>query len=255
MCIRDSPLLPAEIWNEIISHGKSDLVALSCVTTQLNQLANDYAKNPEGCFGEKEWKHFNGDPGIVFPIPLKMVQDFDPSKFILAFIPETLNGEPLTLTSFDEFIKILKNSDKSNYRAPLRYQGISNETVGAYKSHWVMLSKDILGGDDSVNGTRNMTFEIQEKLVKAEGFEIPNLIDVVVSLFMHNLKTGIFLYPDDSNGHKWTYICVQEQINDDYRIVVGGFSALGLFVDGDGYEDVAIGAACSLKSGHPSLDS
>ena len=127
---------------------------------------------------------------------------------------------------------------------------ISNETVGTYKSHWVMLSKDVLGGDDCINGTRNKKFEIQEKSVKDEGFEIPNLIDVVVNLFMHNLKTGDFIYSDRSNGHKWTYTRVQEENSDGHRIIVGGFSALGLVVSNRdcGYGNDMIGAACARKS-------
>ena len=240
-----SPSLPEDIWKEIISFSKDSLTLMSCVDIQLNKLIEDYVKkNPlQGLFGEKEWKYFNGDPGIVSPIPLKMYQDFDASKYMLTFIPETINGETLTLTCIDKFIKKYNNTDESNYRYPLSNYFISDETVSKFKAHWVMLSKDVL------DGTRNKTFEIQKKLVEEKEFEIPNLIDTVVSLLMHKMKTGEFIYPDDSNGHQYTVTRVQEKNNRGYRIIVGGFSALGLRVDYHGdYDSGNFGAACARKS-------
>ena len=110
-----------------------------------------------------------------------------------------------------------------------------------------MLSKDVLGGMDLENGTRNKRFEIQEESVKKAGYEIPNLIDVVVSVLLHNLKTGEFVYPDDSNGHDRTFTCVQEQTTKGYKISVGGFSALGLLVSCYcAFRN--IGASCARKS-------
>ena len=110
-----------------------------------------------------------------------------------------------------------------------------------------MLSKDVL------DGTRNENFATQEKLVKAAGFEIPNLIDVVASVLLHNLKTADFIYPYNSNGHQRTYTRVQEQSEWGNLIVVGGFSALGLYVSSYDFFDYVrgyIGASCSGKSGH-----
>jgi len=245
---------PQDAFNEIISCSKQSLVALSCINKQFNKLTNDYAKNnlPESCFGEKEWKKYGADIGILPAISLKIIQDFDGSKFILTLIPETLNGEPLTLTSIDEFIKSLKKNDESNYFFSLLKSGISNETAGKHEAHYMMLSKDVLGGEGLVNGTRNKSFKIQEKLVKEKGFEIPNLRDVVVSLFMHNInKREVFLYPDESNSGRVTYTRVQEQNNQGYRIIVYGFFALALNL-GHGYDDdnLWIGTAYSGKSGH-----
>jgi len=105
-----------------------------------------------------------------------------------------------------------------------------------------MLSKDVL------DGTREQSFATQEKLVKEAGSEIPNLIDAVASVLLHNLKTDDFVYSDSSNGRHWTYTRVQEQSNQGYQIVVGGFSALGLVVIDDCYDDDRIGASCSGKS-------
>ena len=104
-----------------------------------------------------------------------------------------------------------------------------------------------MGGVDLVNGTRNKNSATQEKLVKEAGFEIPNLIDVVVSVLLHNLETGDLVYPDASNGRQETFTRVQEQSSSGWPVMVGGFSALGLCVDSDWIDD-AIGASYSGKS-------
>ena len=85
-------------------------------------------------------------------------------------------------------------------------------------------------------------------MVKGKGFEIPDLIDAVVSVLMHNLKTTEMVYPDGLNGHQWAYTRVQEQSSSGYRIMVGGFSALGLYVDYDDCDYDIIGASCARKS-------
>lgn len=251
--IHEIPLFPQDVWNEVLKHSKSDLVALACASQSLNELTNDYAKNnlPAGRFGAKEWKSFGGDPGIEPAIPLKMYA-FDSSKWMLTFIPETINGEKLTLSSFDRFVsdyKNGKNAFKSNYRNPLSNAGINDKTVKPFKAHWVMLSKDVLGGTDLVNGTRNKGFSTQEKLVKEARFEIPNLIDVVASVLLHNLETGDFVYPGGSDGYQWTFTDVQEQNSRGYPISVGGFSALGLrFSYCVVYDFGNVVASCALKS-------
>ena len=250
--IYEVPLFPKDIWNEVLSKSHSDLVAISCVSQSLNEWTKVYAEKitPEGCFGPTQWIKRKVDVKVVPKIPLKMIQDFDPLKWMLTLVLEEINGESLTLSSIDCFVSDCKNGKdafKSNYRYPLSEYGIDDKTVKPFKAHWVMLSKDVLGGEDLENGTRNKTFEIQEKNVKEAGYEIPNLIDVVVSVFLHNLETGEFVYSDGSNGHEWTYARVQEVSSVGYRVSVGGFFALGLRVV-NGYVDGYIGASCARKS-------
>ena len=195
-------------------------------------------------FGAKEWKSFGADPGIEPAIPLKMY-DFDSSNWMLTLIPETINKEPLTLSSIDRFVsdcKNGKNTFKSNYEDLLSNSGINDETVKPFKAHFVMLSKDVL------EGTRGKNFVTQEKLVKEAGFEIPNLIDTVVSVFLHNLETGDFVYPDRSSVHQCTFTRVQERNSRGHQIVVGNFSALGLNVSLIADEYDFLGASCSCKS-------
>ena len=245
--MHEMPCLPQDIWNEFVKHSKSDLVALACASQSLNKLVQDYAKNnpPAECFGAKEWKSFGADVGVVLPVPLKMIQDFDSSKWMLTWIPETINEKELTLSSIDQYVSDSKNGKdafESNYKYPLSDRGIPDKTVKPFKAHWVMLSKDVL------DGTRQQNFATQEKLVRKAGFEIPNLIDAVVSILLHNLKTGEFCLPDKSNGHRMTSTRVQEQNDWGYQIVVGDFSALGLCVRSNACAQDRLGASCSVKS-------
>lgn len=238
MIVEVKSLLPLEIWKEIVSYSKPHLTLVACVSKQFTILAKDYPL--KGYFGEKEWKSYGGDPGVVFPIPVKMIQDFDPLKQLLTFIPEALNGDLLTLSRIDAFVSKRKGIATS-YVSPLSNDNIFDGTVKKYKAHWVMLSKDVL------EETRGNYCKFQKKLVKAKGFEIPNLMDAVVSLLMHNLKTGEFVYPNDSEGCRWTLTRVRERSLDDYPIVVGGFSAKGLSVYCS-YGNNDIGAACAAQS-------
>jgi hypothetical protein len=246
--MHEMPCLPQDIWNVVLKYSKSDLVALSCASQSLNKFVKDYAKNivPADCFGAKEWMSFGADPMVALPVPLKMIQDFDSSKWMLTWIPETINGKELTLSSIDQFVSDSKNGKdafKSNYRYP--QINCFNKTVKPFKAHWVMLSKDVL------DGTRNQNFATQEKLVKAAGFEIPNLIDAVASVLLHNLKTADFIYPGSSSGQRYTFTRVQEQNESGYQRVVGNFVPLGLSVmNGRNHNFDTIGASCARKSGH-----
>jgi len=223
-------------------------VALACASQSLNKLVQDYAKDnpPADCFSAKDWKIFGADLMVAHPIPLKMIQDFDSHKWMLTWIPETINGKELTLSSFDQFVSDFKNGKdafKSAYKYSLSDAGINDKTVKPFKAHWVMLSRDVL------DGTRNKHFATQEILVKKSGFEIPQLIDALVSVLLHNLKTADFIYPNDSKDYQRTYTRVQEQNENGYQIIVGSFSTLGLQADSNyNYDSPPIGASCSAKS-------
>ena len=241
-----------DIVTEILSHSNSDFVALACVSKKFEKLTKQWAEKhpPEGCIGKAEWLKYGadekdlGEKVAFFPIPLKLYQDCAKGSFLCTFIPETLNGVPLTLSSIDQFVSNRKNVVKSNYKFPLANYGITDETAGKVKAHWAILSRDVL------EGTRNKPFDIQKGLVEEKGFEIPNLIDAVVSLLMHHLHTDEFIYPDGSEGRKWTFTRVQEVNNGGHRIAVGGFSASGLDVHKHFYAFVhgIIGASCARKS-------
>lgn len=214
--------LPKEVWQKVVNLSKISLVPLACVSKQFESITNNY--RPEGCFGKIQWLQYGGDPGIEPKIPLKMILNFDARKQMLTFIPESINGKPLTLSSIDRFVSNIKKV-KTSYRDPLNEFNINDQSVEEFKAHWVILSKKVL------SGTKNMDEDEQRQLVKDQGFEFPSLIDTVVSVLMHNLKTGEFVYPANLEHTKWTYTRVQEKDMKGTEIIVGGFSIYGLCVN------------------------
>lgn len=247
------PVLPEDVWNEILHYSESYLVRMACVSRQFEVLTLTYAKNnkPKKSFDKAEWIKRNGDPGDEPSIPLKMY-GFDPQRYTLTLIPERINNELLTLRSFDRFISDCKNGKEpfqTNYYA-FNDSGITEETAIQFKTHWVLLSKGLF------KGTRGIKLEPQEQLVKAKGFEVPYLIDVVVTIYMHHLQTGQFIFPDSSIRRFTlrTYTRVQEKARG-CRIFVGAFGEhapqgnIGLFFYKNAdFATQDIGMACALTS-------
>ena len=237
---------PNDVVKEILGHSHSDFVSLACVSKQFNALTTLMAKQcpPRGSFGKVQWEKHGakvGEEPPMIPISLKLYQDCAKGLFMCTFIPETINEELLTISSIDRFVSERKGVKKSNYRYPLALFGIGNDSVKKFKGHWVILAKEVL------EGTRDEKFDVQKDKVEKSGFEVPELIDTIVSLLMHNLSTGEFIYPDASKGQKWTYTRVQEENSSGFKIIVGGFSASGLHV-GSYYGDGSIGVACARRS-------
>lgn len=212
---------PDEMWQEVISHSKHSLVLLSCVSKQFETLNKTFAENYrlKYCFGKVQWLSFGGDPGDEPFLPLKMIQNFDPDHQILTFIPETINNEGLTLSSIDRFVsKIAKKNTSYHSRSLIL---VPDSFVSKTKNHWVLLSKNIL------HGAQGNHFDVNKQFIQNNGFEIPKLIHTVVSVLMHNIKTGEFVYPAGIDGKPSIFTCVQEK-RGSYQVVVGGFSTFGL---------------------------
>lgn len=226
--IIEPPIFPKELFNEVLRESRSNIVAMSCVSIQFNAYVKDFIeKTPLGSLGLKEWKSFNGDPGDVFPIPVKLYQNFDPVNEILQFIPEKLNGEYLSLSSIDRFVSDFKNGKdnfKSNYRFDPEKCGVTDGTALKFKSRWVIQSKGI------VDGTKYRKIGCQESSILSKKLETPKLINKVVGILMHELQTGEFLFPFLQNKSETTYTHVLETGRHG-RIAVGGHSPEGLVID------------------------
>ena len=222
------PDLPIEMWNTIISHVEPDsLKVMMCVSKEFENLTLIFSS----CFNREDWLKRNVDPGIESPIPSSM-RDFDPRKYLLTLVPGMINDLPLTLSSLDRFVSDCKNGKDSfisNYRNDHKNHRVNDDIAQKVKTHWVLLSKDVL------DGTRRKKFFAQEALVKQAGFEVPCLIDVIVTIFTHHLKTAKLILKEvalfDTTG-KTTHTLVQEKDAIGWRIYVGSYSATyGLIIN------------------------
>ena len=184
---------------------------------------------PEMAFGAAAWQEYLGDVGIEPPLPADIQQileapcPFWPGKkvretHLLTLIPQTVNGQPLTLKTLGELVQ------KPRKGQPTKYAGFY---LGEYAdppapaSHWALLSRDV------IPGSRNKSYATQLQLVQQHpGYVVPQILDATVSIFIEYLKTGTRLYRNEP----WTYTRCQEKYGKDKQSIVGGFAPFGLDV-------------------------
>jgi hypothetical protein len=208
-----------------------------------NRVEHHYSQVAVKSIGRSVWQELGANVGEVPRFPLIFYPDVASGEFILTWIPEYLNGKPMRdPKTIDEFCK---GRHASIYRFPLPAEGIAAETSKPFKSHWFLMSVDVL------EGTRGESFAKQEQMVKGAGYEMAHMIGAITSILLHQKRTGECLYPNGSGGQQWTYTRVQERINRGvkFKIIVGGLSPLDLGVRDDCYSDRdRIGAARARKS-------
>lgn len=217
--------LPQEIITNIV-YCSEDFHILACVSKPFKHLAEQLTEQIplEGFFGVDNWRKYGVDVGESSPVPLKLYRQFVEGKgaFLLTFIPEKINGKSLTAKSIDEWLCSYKAQKQSNYKLPLS-SVMTDEMIEEYKSkksHWVLLARDV---DPE---TRSKRFTEQKKIIENEGYAVPCLIDVVVSVFMYNLETSKFVFP--IGRQQWTNTRVEEKSKFKNQISIGNYSSAGL---------------------------
>ncbi len=237
------PDLPLEMWNEIISHIEpANLKVMACLNREFENLTLIYFN----CFGKEDWLKRGVDLGKEPPIPLNM-RNFDPRKYLLTLVPEMIIDQPLTLSSLDRFVSDCKNGKDtfiSNYRFNHENHRVNDNIAKKVKTHWVLLSKEVL------TGTRQKKFYAQERLIKEAGFEVPCLIDVIVTIFMHHLKTGKCILRIFDKTGATTFTLVQEKDAIGWPITVGSYSGkYGLIMNAkEDYACEVDGMSCALTT-------
>jgi hypothetical protein len=203
-------------------------------------------QEPEIAFGKAKWERYFGDVGAEPPLPpnintiLASQSPFNPNQTVaethlLVLVPQTVNGQPLTLKSLGELIQKPKTGNKAQYR-PSNFGG--HENTPAPKSHWVLMTRDVL------EGSRAKSFEDQKKLLKPP-YEVPSLLEAAVSILMHHVETREHLYPENP---RWTYTrCAEKHSSGSWQMVVGGFAPAGLDVHGNSGDNDLYGLGAIRK--------
>lgn len=189
-------VLPVEVSLGILSKlTRTGLGRCLLVSKQWKELASDEGlwkamRMPKIAFGVEQWEEYFGvtiDPADVPPLP-RNIQKILKSQclfsekgkkvketHLLVLIPENINGKPLTLETFGEIVKL-----KFPELGPNGYRFIWEGAKGGGtngKSHWVLLTKDILSGSTC------KSFEEQQAQINDQGlgkYVPPKTIDVVV---------------------------------------------------------------------------
>ena len=233
--------LPPEVCLKIFAYLSSiELTRSSMANKACQILASDEAlwkslPLPEMAFGKAAWEKYFGDVGEEPPLPidihkiLKSPCPFWPDKKVeethmLVLVPETVNGEPLNLTTLGKLVKTPKEGHSTHYR--YIWDKIINEHGKAtVKSQWVLMTKDVIEGSRKKNYTNQQAIIAEFAKKTGIAYEVPNTLDAAVCLFTEFVRSEKRLF----NDKPWTYTRCQEKA-EGYPVVVGGFSPAGLFV-------------------------
>jgi hypothetical protein len=233
--------LPTDVIDNIIFHNLpfSALGICSLVCKVWRKIAekqiNTFSR--EKAFGPKEWfihfgKHLKNVPRLPPDIAeiLSSPCPFWPSKkvhetHLLVLVPETVDGQPLTLKTLVELVKKVLQEPSTQY---------SNFHLGEYTdpdalpSHWVLLTRDVIEGSHSKSYPDQQTLLSQ----KCHGvYVVPTILDATVCIFMEYVRSGTRLYSDSPS---YIFTRCQEKYNANWQLVVGGFASgdLGIYSDG-----------------------
>jgi hypothetical protein len=229
--VKPSILPNAVLDNIIFRHSDLPELALCArVCKAWNEMVQKHisAYNPPGSFGPKDWYMYCGCQLENVPRPpsnIAQILSADcpfwrgkklSETHLLVLIPQTVNGKPLNLKILGELVKKPLQGHATKY---------SLFNLGTYtdpyipKSHWALLTRDV------IEGSRNKPYREQQALIKSP-YEVPTILVATVCIFMEYIRTGTKLY----NDNPYTLTRCQEKFNANWQLVVGGFSADGLFV-------------------------
>jgi len=130
---------------------------------------------------------------------------------ILVFIPETVNGQPLTLKTLGELVKKPLQGPATQYR---HFKLGEYTDPAAPPSHWVLMTRDV------IEGSRNKSYQDQQTLLSQKGhgfYAVPTILDVTVCIVMEYVRSGTRLY----SNSPCTWTRCQEKYNANRQLGVG----------------------------------
>ena len=246
----DEPYLPNDMLKKIFSEADiQGLGTIACFNKNCNKLASPILRKKiydEICFNPAHWNKYCGDGTVsneeidkafkLLPqnineilkspcpaFPGKRVMD----THMLIWIPKSINGKPLTIDSFGEFLK--QQPEFANN--PTGYRRIGDhiaqqEGGNQIKSGWVLMTTDV------IPDSRKKSYDKQQKMVAnlnksgQTDYRVPKTGEAIVCIMADYLRSKKRLFSDDP----WTYTRCQENVRG-YQVIVGGFASSGLSVD------------------------
>jgi hypothetical protein len=218
--------LVCKVWRDIVEK-------------QINTFSHEKA------FGPKEWFiHFGTHLKNVPRLPPDIAEILSSDcpfwlgkkvheTHLLILVPQTINGQPLTLETLGALVKKPLTGPATKY---------STFDLGEYAdpaappSHWVLMTRDV------IEGSRSKSYLDQQTLLSQKGhgvYVVPTILAAIVCIFMEYARSGTRLYSDSP----WTYTRCQEKHNANWQLGVGGFAPGGLYVYGHGGGDESLGVA------------
>ncbi|MBF5059960.1 DUF294 nucleotidyltransferase-like domain-containing protein [Candidatus Neptunochlamydia vexilliferae] len=210
---------------------------------------------PKIAFGPEEWEKYIGyvDKTVPLPSNIESILNSDcpiwrgkktKDTHLLTFIPQKINGKPLTINSFQDLIESKNLDDKA---AAYRYYYVKlKEDLGNQKvpyPYWIMMSYDV------IPNSRGKDYTAQEAMVKMlskkteQPYDLPKTLEATIVALTNYIRSKTMLYADKPR----TYTRCQEMLSDEYGAKVGGFSSGGLGLGINFWEPDSIGVGVVRK--------
>jgi len=204
------------------------LIGVSKLSQEILSTINKFT--PEIAFGKAKWKKYFGEVGVEPSLPanihtiLESRCPFWPDKKVkethmLALIPKTVNGEPLTL----EYMNQLVQNPKQGNKAKLNDSWSNYRKTPVDQSYWVLMTRDVLPK------SRNKYYEDQVRLIQKYNqrsgttYEVSKLLDAAICILLEYVQSGTRLYSSDSHlSYSGTYTRCQEK-GTEGQILLGYF--------------------------------
>jgi len=208
------------LWNEAIAR-------------EINQYADIV-------FGKEKITKYLGDIVDAPKLPRNICKIFEEDcpffagkkvkeTHMFVLVPETVNGEPLTLNFLGELVKNHKEGTKTGYDEDRCWQKVFEEhgNTPVKKARWILITNKV------IPDSRHKTYAAQQQMVnKHDHYNVPNVLDTVLTVFLKCVSSGKFLLGKDPE----TYTRCQED-----QALVGGFGLAGLIVFNLNFDDDDLG--------------
>ena len=201
------------------------------VLKELGEARNEYKTIP--IIGKEAWEKLIGNVDSPPPIPQDIESILEAKcpyfkgkrvkeTHILVLIPKLVNGEPLTLLTWNKIFMESRVKTASSMRK-VRFDDIAEECIGQMpvkESYWALITKECLPDSNY------KTYEEQLALLK-NPYLAPNSIELCIGFMLHYLLSGQRLL-EDTNTIVYTR-CIDSftQVNTFYRIRVGSNGPTG----------------------------
>ena len=207
---------------------------MSAYETELKIQPNLFKKlccTPPMAFGKEKWlKFLNVDVGLEPPLPADIYRILSgPCPFqlgktiaqthILVLVPETINGQPLTLKLLGELVQRFLPGSQAGYYKYSYFGQYNTETLNG-PSRWVLMTNDV------IPGSRSVDYEAQKQLLSSTVYKVPPLIKASVAILMDYISNRKMNF--NRTKDSWTYTRCQETSQLGWQMVVGGLSPAGL---------------------------
>ena len=204
---------------------------------------------PATAFGARAWEEYFGEVGTepLLPSGINQMLDspcpFCPGKVVrdthlLVLIPSRVADKPFSLDLLGELIQRPRGG---GYSAKYRYyrdsvqQVLGGQSPG--ESYWVLMTRSVLEGSKGKDHAAAHEAMVAQHAGRTDlPYRFPGALEAATVILSHYVRSGERLYSDSP----WTYARCQELVDDQYPVIVGGFSSGGLYVsglNGDCYDD------------------